>query len=76
MLNAQRGGAAFSTFIQKCGNDPRCLFVFQNILLVGRLPWVIVVNDIGHSIFISPVRHYTDMSFKNHDITALPLFLF
>ena len=27
-MNAQRGGAAFSTFIQKCGNDPRCRFVF------------------------------------------------
>ena len=45
---------------------------FQNVLLVGRLPWVIVVNDIGHSIFISTVRHDADMSFKDHDIPALP----
>ena len=49
---------------------------FQNVLLVSRLPWVIVVNDIGHSVFISTVRHDADMSFKDHDITALPLFRF
>ena len=49
---------------------------FQNVLLVGRLPWVIVVNDIGHSVFISTVRHDADMPFKNHNITALPLFRF
>ena len=49
---------------------------FQNVLFVGRLPWVIVVNDIGHSVFISPVRHNTDMSFKDHNIPALPLFRF
>ena len=49
---------------------------FQNVLLVSRLPWVIVVNDIGHSVFISPVGHDTDMSFKNHYIAALPFFYF
>ena len=49
---------------------------FQNVLLVGSLPWVIVVNDIGHSVFISPIRHDADMSFKDHNITALPFFYF
>ena len=49
---------------------------FQNVLLVSRLPWVIVVNDIGHSVFISPFRHNADMPFKNHNIPALPLFRF
>lgn len=49
---------------------------FQNVLLISRLPWVIVVNDIGHSIFISPVRHDANMSFKDHNITALPLLRF
>ena len=49
---------------------------FQNILLVGRLPWVIVVNNIGHSVFISPVGHDADMSFKDHNIAALPFFYF
>ena len=45
---------------------------FQNVLLVSCLPWVIVVNDIGHSVFISTIRHDANMSFKDHDITALP----
>ena len=49
---------------------------FQNVLLVSRLPWVIVVNDIGHSVFISPVGHDADMSFKNHNIAALPFLYF
>ena len=49
---------------------------FQNVLLVSRLPWVIVVDDIGNSVFISPVGHDADMSFKDHDITTLPLFRF
>ena len=49
---------------------------FQNVLLISRLPWVIVVNDIGHSVFISPVRHDADMSFKDHNIAALPLLRF
>ena len=49
---------------------------FQNVLLVSRLPWVIVVNDIRHSIFISPVGHDADMSFKDHNIAALPFFYF
>ncbi len=56
-------------------SDDVCSF-FQNVLLVGSLPWVIVVNDIGHSVFISPVGHDADMSFKDHDIAALPLFRF
>ena len=56
-------------------SDDVCSF-FQNVLLVGSLPWVIVVNDIGHSVFISPVGHDTDMSFKNHYIAALPFFYF
>ena len=50
-----------------------CSF-FQNILLVSCLPWVIVVDHIRHTVFISTVRHYADMSFKDHNITALPLF--
>ena len=50
--------------------------LFQNVLLVGRLPWVIVMNDIGHSVFISSVRHDADMSFNDHNITALPFFYF
>ena len=37
---------------------------FQNVLFVGRLPWVIVVNDIGHSVFISPVRHDLSEPFR------------
>ena len=49
---------------------------FQNVLLVGHLPWIIVVNDIGHSIFISSVGHDADMSFKNHNIAALPFLYF
>lgn len=49
---------------------------FQNVLLVSRLPWVIVVNDIGHSVFILPVGHDADMSFKDHNITALSFFYF
>ena len=49
---------------------------FQNVLLISRLPWVIVVNDIGHSVFISPVRHDADMSFKDHNIAALPFLYF
>ena len=49
---------------------------FQNVLFVSRLPWGIVVNDIGHSVFISPVRHNADMSFKDHNIPTLPLFRF
>ena len=49
---------------------------FQNVLLVSRLPWVIVVNDIGHSVFISPVGYDADMSFKNHNIAALPFLYF
>ena len=52
-----------------------CSF-FQNILLVSCLPWVIVVDHIRHTVFISTVRHYADMSFKDHNITALPLFRF
>ena len=40
--------------------------LFQNVLLVGRLPWIVVVNDIGYSVFISSVRHDADMSFKDH----------
>jgi len=56
-------------------SDDVCSF-FQNVLLVSRLPWVIVVNDIGHSVFISPVGHDADMSFKNHNIAALPFLYF
>ena len=55
-------------------NDVRSLF--QNILLVSCLPWVIVVDHIRHTVFISTVRHYADMSFEDHNITALPLFRF
>ena len=50
--------------------------LFQNVLLVGRLPWIVVVNDIGYSVFISSVRHNADMSFKDYNITALPFFYF
>ena len=48
---------------------------FQNVLLVGRLPWSIVVDHIRHTVFISMVRHNADMPFKDHNITALSLFL-
>ena len=40
-------------------NEIRALF--QNVLFVSRLPGVIVVNDVGHSVFISPVGHDADM---------------
>ena len=49
---------------------------FQNVLFVSCLPWVIVVNDIRHSVFISPVGHDADMSFKDHNIAALPFLYF
>ena len=49
---------------------------FQNVLLVGHLPWIIVVNDIGHSIFISSVGHDADMSFEDYNIATLPCFYF
>ena len=49
---------------------------FQNVLFVSCLPWVIVVNDIRHSVFISPVGRDADMSFKDHNIAALPFFYF
>ena len=49
---------------------------FKNILFVSRLPWVIVMNDIGHSVFISPVGHDADMSFKDHNIATLPFLYF
>ena len=49
---------------------------FQNVLFVSCLPWVIVVDHIRHTVFISTVRHYADMSFKDHNIPALPLFRF
>ena len=43
---------------------------FQNVLLVGRLPWSIVVDHIRHTVFISTVRHYADMSFfDRHDLS-------
>ena len=43
---------------------------FQNILLVSCLPWVIVVDHIRHTVFISTVRHYADMSFfDRHDLS-------
>ena len=56
-------------------SDDVCSF-FQNVLFVSRLPWIIVVNDIGHSVFISPVGHDANMSFKNHNIAALPFLYF
>ena len=31
-----------------------------------------MVNDVGHSVFISPVRNDPDMLLKNHKIPALP----
>ena len=49
-------------------DDVRSLF--QNILLVSCLPWVIVVDHIRHTIFISTVRHDADMSFfDRHDLS-------
>ena len=49
-------------------DDVRSLF--QNILLVSCLPWVIVVDHIRHTVFISTVRHYADMSFfDRHDLS-------
>ena len=74
MLNAA-GPLFLLLFRYSVMSDDVCSF-FQNVLLVGSLPWVIVVNDIGHSVFISPVRHDADMSFKDHNITALPFFYF
>ena len=78
-LNAQRGGAAFVlSFYSETSVMHRTMSVRLSriVLLVSCLPWVIVVNDIRHSVFISPVRHDADMSFKDHNITALPLFRF
>lgn len=48
----------------------------QNVLFVSRLPGVIVVNNVGHSVFISPVGHDADMVFKDHQIATLPFFCF
>lgn len=75
-MNAQRGGAVFLLLFGNAVMSDDVRSFFQNVLLISRLPWVIVVNDIGHSIFISPVRHDANMSFKDHNITALPLLRF
>ena len=74
MLNA--AGPFFLLLFRNAVMSDDVRSFFQNVLLISRLPWFIVVNDIGHSVFISPVRHDADMSFKDHDITALPLFRF
>ena len=74
MLNA--AGPLFLLLFRNAVMSDDVRSFFQNVLLISRLPWVIVVNDIGHSVFISPVRHDADMSFKDHDITTLPLFRF
>ena len=72
MLNA--AGPLFLLLFRNAvvSDDVRSLF--QNILLVSCLPWVIVVDHIRHTVYISTVRHYADMSFEDHNITALPLF--
>ena len=74
MLNAA-GPLFLLLFRYSVMSDDVCSF-FQNVLLVGSLPWVIVVNDIRHSVFISPVGHDADMSFKDHNIAALPFLYF
>ena len=44
--------------------------LFQNILLVSCLPWVIEVDHIRHTVFISTVRHNADMFFfDRHDLS-------
>ena len=74
MLNAA-GPFFLLLFRYSVMSDDVCSF-FQNVLFVSRLPWIIVVNDIGHSVFISPVGHDANMSFKNHNIAALPFLYF
>ena len=57
-------------------SDDVCSF-FQNVLLVSRLPWVIVVNDIGSLRFL--FRRSDTMPIclsKNHNIAALPFLYF
>ncbi len=75
-VDAQRGGAVFLLLFRNAVMSDDVRSSFQNVLLISRLPWVIVVNDIGHSVFISPVGHDADMSFKNHNIAALPFLYF
>ena len=47
--------------------------VFQNILFVGFLPGVGVVDDVTDAPVIVMVRHHPDVAFKDHNVPALPL---
>lgn len=45
---------------------------FQYVLLIPCLQRIIVMNHIGDTVFISPVRDYPDMILKYNNIPALP----
>ena len=44
----------------------------QNVLLIGALPGTVVMDHIGHTVPVPPVRNDSDMLLKNHKIPALP----
>ena len=47
--------------------------LFQNVLFVSSLPRIVMMDHIGHTVPVPPVRNDADMLFKDHDVTALPL---
>ena len=48
--------------------------LFQDILLVSFLPWIIMVDDVGYTVFIASVGDNADMFPENNNISALPFF--
>ena len=48
----------------------------QNILFIGILYRITVMNDIENSVFVSVIRNDAHMIMKDHNIPALPLFNF
>ncbi len=47
--------------------------LFQNVLFVSSLPRIVMMDHIGHTVPVLPIRNDADMLFKDHDVTALPL---
>ena len=47
--------------------------VLNDIFLIRLLETTIVMEHISDTVIISLVRNNSDMVFKDHDITALPL---
>ena len=45
---------------------------FQNVLLIGFLPRVVMMEYIGNSVCISPIRNDANMALENHNVSALP----